>query len=147
MAMQKVSIGAFVAVAVVLLMTSALALLTSNRSIPNSGEITAINVSVYQDSACTISLSSWNWSTLDPGSSTLKTMYIKNNGTVPMTLNMTTNTWTPSNAPTYITVTWNREGYSVNDGSSVQANVTLTVSPSITGITTFSFTMVITGTG
>jgi hypothetical protein len=146
MSMQKVSIGAFVVVAVVLLMSSALALLTSNRSIPNSGEITAINVGVYSDSACTTSLTSWNWSTLDPGSSTLKTMYVKNNGTVPMTLNMTTNTWT-SGASTYITVAWNREGYVVNDGTSVQANVTLTVSPSITGITTFSFNLVITGTG
>jgi hypothetical protein len=146
MAMQKVFIGAFVVVAVVLLMTSALAILTSNKSISNSGEIKGVNVNVYQDSACTISLSSWNWSLLEPGSSTLKTMYVKNEGNAPMTLNMTTNTWIPSNTPTYVTVTWNRENAVVNPGNNVQANVTLTVSPSITGITTFTFTLVITGT-
>jgi hypothetical protein len=147
MAMQKVSIGAFVVVAVVLLMTSVLAILTSNTSVPNSGEIKGINVSVYQNSACTIPLSSWNWGVLEPGSSTLKTMYVKNEGNMPMTLNLTTITWTPSSAATYVTVTWNREGAVVTAGSNVQANVTLAVSPSITGITSFSFTMVITGTG
>jgi len=147
MATQKVSIGAFIVVAFVLLMTSVLAILMSNTSIPNSGEIKGVNVSVYQNSACTIPLSSWNWSLLEPGSSTLKTMYVKNEGNTPMTLNMTTNTWVPSNAPTYVTVTWNRESAVVNAGSNVQANVTLAVSPSITGITSFSFTMVITGTG
>jgi len=147
MAMQKVSIGAFVAVAVFLLMTSVLAILMSNTSVPNSGEIKGVNVSVYQNSACTIPLSSWNWSLLEPGSSTLKTMYVKNEGNAPMTLNLTTITWTPPSASTYVTVTWNREGAPVNAGSNVQANVTLTVSPSVTGITSFSFTMVITGTG
>ena len=147
MAMQKVSIGAFVGVAVVLLVTSVLAILMSNTSVPNSGEIKGVNVSVYQNSACTIPLSSWNWSLLEPGSSTMKTMYVKNEGNAPMTLNLTTNTWIPSSAPTYVTVTWNREGYPLNAGSSVQANVTLAVSPSVTGITGFSFIMVITGTG
>ena len=73
-------------------------------------------------------------------------MYVKNEGNTPMTLNMTTNTWT-SGAATYVTVTWNRESYPLNPGSSVQANVTLAVSPSVTGITGFSFIMVITGTG
>jgi len=134
-------------VAVVLLMTSVLAILMSNTSVPNSGEIKGINVSVYQNSACTIPLSSWNWGVLEPGSSTLKTMYVKNEGNMPMTLNLTTITWTPSGAATYITITWNREGAVVTAGSNVQANVTLAVSPSITGITSFSFTMVITGTG
>jgi len=74
-------------------------------------------------------------------------MYVKNDGTTPMTLNLTTNTWTPSSTATYVTVTWNREGSVVNTGSNVQANVTLTVSPSITGITSFTFTLIVTGTG
>lgn len=147
MAMQKVFIGTISAVAVVLLMTSVLAILTTNRSIPNSGEIKAVNVSVYQDSACTQPLSSWTWGLMDPGSSAVKTMYVKNQGNAPMTLNLMTTTWAPSNASTYITVTWNREGTVVNAGSSVQANVTLSVSPSIAGIASFTFTMVITGTG
>jgi hypothetical protein len=147
MAMRKTTISAAFVVAAVLLTTSALALLQSTKTISNSGNIKTVNVSAYQDSGCTLPLSSFAWGTLDPGSSTVRTMYIKNEGTTPMTLNMTTNTWSPTNASTYITVTWNQENTVVNAGNNVQANVTLTVSPSIAGIPSFTFTMVITGTG
>ena len=146
MAMQKVLVGTITAVVVVLMMTSVLAFLTANRSVPNSGEIKAVNVSVYQDSACTQPLTSWTWGTMESGSSAMKTMYVKNDGNAVMTLNLTTTTWAPSSASNYITVTWNREGTSVNAGNNVQANVNLTVSPSIAGITSFTFTMVVTGT-
>jgi hypothetical protein len=146
MAAQKVFVGTLLVVAVVLAMTSALALLTSVRNVSNTGEIKAINVSVYQDSACTQPLTSWTWGLMEPGSSTMKTMYVKNDGTTSMTLSMATNAWTPTGAQTYITVIWNREGAVVNAGSNVQANVTLSVSSGITGITSFNFTMVITGT-
>jgi hypothetical protein len=145
--MQKAVIGASLAVATMLFMASALALLQGSKSISNSGTIKAINVGVYSDSGCTQALSSLTWGMMDPNSSSVKVMYVKNEGNTAMTLNMTTNTWSPSNAANYITVTWNREDAVVNPGSSVQANVTLSVSPSITGITSFTFTMVIAGTG
>jgi len=66
---------------------------------------------------------------------------------VTLTLNMTSNTWTPSNCPTYMSLTWNEEGAAVSVGNYVQADFNLTVSPSITGIATFSFNIVITGLG
>jgi hypothetical protein len=147
MAMQKAVVGTIAAVAVVLMMTSVFAYLTANRSVPNSGEIKGVNVSVYQDSACTQPLTSWTWGVMDPGTSAVKTMYVKNEGNAPMILSLTTTTWAPSSASTYITVTWNREGTGVNAGSNVKADVTLSVSPSTAGITGFTFTMVITGTG
>lgn len=146
MVMQKTAIGAILAVVVILLTGTVIALLNS-VNLPNSGSIKAINVSVYENPACTIPLTSLTWGTLDPGSSTIKTMYVKNQGTSPLTLAMTTTTWNPTNALSYITVIWNQNGTIVTAGNNVQANVNLTVSPSITGITSFAFTMVITGTG
>jgi hypothetical protein len=146
MAMQKTAVGATIVVAIVLLTTMALAL-QSSINLSNSGNIKTVGVSAYQDSACTVPLSSWAWGTMDPGSSSTKTMYIKNEGTALVTLNMTTNTWSPSNASSYITVIWNKESTSVSAGSSVQANVTLSVSSSIAGIPSFTFTLVVTGTG
>ncbi len=145
MAMHKTAIGATVLVAAVLLTTIVLAL-TQTASVTNNGTIKTIGVKAYQDSGCTIPLTSWTWGPLDIGSSTLKTMYIKNDGTVPMTLNMTTTSWSSPNAQTYIPVTWNREGIPVNAGASVQANVTLQVLAGIS-VSNFSFTMIITGTG
>jgi len=123
------------------------ALLVATQNISNTATIKTVNVSTWQDNACTIPLTSWNWGMMEPGTSSQKTMYVKNDGNVPMTLNMTTSSWNPSNASTYITVTWNREGAVVPVGSNVQANVTLTISPTISGIPSFTFTMTITGTG
>jgi archaellum component FlaG (FlaF/FlaG flagellin family) len=147
MAMKTTAIGAVFLVAAVLLTATALAVLLSTKTISNTGNIKAVNVSLYQDSSCTIPLSTLTWSNVEPNSSTVQTMYVKNEGTAPMTLNRTTNTWSPANASTYITATWNQENTIVNPGNNVQAIVTLTVSPSISGITSFTFTMVIKGTG
>lgn len=145
MAMQKTIIGAGVAVAAVLMLTSVLALLQSSQTIPNNGTVKAINVGVYLDSACTQNCTTLAWGTVSPGSSSVKTVYVKNQGSAPMTLNMTTNTWTPSSAASYITLTWNRESAVVTAGSNVQADLTLSVSSGITGITNFSFNIIITG--
>lgn len=147
MAMQKMIVGTAVAVVVVLMMTSVLALLQSNQTLSTSGTIGTVNVGVYIDAACTQTVSSINWGTVNPGASTVKTVYVKNQGAVAMTLNMTINTWTPSNCPTYMTLTWDAESASVAVGNHVQADFNLTILPNITGIGAFSFNIVITGTG
>src|SRR3990170_136680 len=45
------------------------------------------------------------------------------------------------------TVTWNREGATLTANQVAAATLTLSVSPSISGVTTFSFDVIITGTG
>ncbi|MGD0495351.1 MAG: hypothetical protein ABSB28_04855 [Candidatus Bathyarchaeia archaeon] len=147
MAMQKMVVGTAVAVVVVLMMTSVLALLQSNRTLLTSGTVRTVNVGVYSDPACTQPASSIDWGTINPGTSTVKTVYVKNEGAVTLSLNMTSNTWTPSNCPTYMTLTWNEENASVAVGNHVQADFNLTVLPNITGIGAFSFDIVVTGTG
>jgi hypothetical protein len=147
MAMQKMVFGTALAVVVVLMMTSVLALIQSNVSLTNSGVVGTVNVGVYSDVACTQPVSSLAWGTLNAGTSTVKTVYVKNLGSVTMTLNMTSNTWTPSNSPTYMSLTWDAENASVAAGNHVQADFNLTISPSITGISAFSFNIVITGSG
>jgi hypothetical protein len=145
MAMQKMVVGTAVAVVVVMMMTSVLALLSVNRTLPTSGTIRTVNVGVYTDAACTQTASSIDWGTINPGASTVKTIYVKNEGAVTMTLNMTSNTWTPGNSPTYMTLTWDAESASVAVGNHVQADFNLTVLSSITGIGAFSFNIVLTG--
>ena len=147
MSMQRTAlIGIAVAVAGIIMLTSVLALIQSNTAFSNSGAITTVNVGVYQDSGCTQALSTVNWGSLSPGSSSNRTIYVKNTGNAPISLNMTINTWSPSNAANYITLTWNREGTVLNVGNSVATLLVLSVSASITGITTFGFNATITGT-
>jgi uncharacterized repeat protein (TIGR01451 family) len=146
MAMQKATIGTIVILALMGLMVSAVSTLVATRTISNSGSVTAIGVGVYSDSACTTAVSSIGWGTLNPGDVKTYTMYVKNTGNVPVRLNMTVDNWNPTSASSYITLTWNQEQYVLPVGQVVTAVLTLSVSSSVSGVTTFSFDITITGT-
>jgi hypothetical protein len=147
MSTQKTAaVGLAITVAAILTLTSVLAAIQSSKTFPNTGVITAVNVGLYQDSACTQTLSTIDWGNTTPASSTNRTIYVKNTGNTQVSLNMTVNAWNPSNAANYMTFTWNQEGTVLNAGNNVATLLTLTVSPSITGITNFGFNATITGT-
>jgi uncharacterized repeat protein (TIGR01451 family) len=146
MALQRATIGMVVAITVMGLMATGLGALVANRTISNSGSITAVGVGVYSDSGCTTALSAISWGTLNPGDVKNYTVYVKNTGNVPVTLNMTVSNWNPSSASNYITLTWNKEKYVLPVGQVVQAVLTLSVSSSVSGVASFSFDITITGT-
>jgi hypothetical protein len=147
--LRKVSTHVFLAVVVVAIMfsLSTLGLLTMTQTIGSSGSITSINVGVYSDSTCSTPINTLTWGIVSPGASATKTVYIKNSGNVPLTLSMHTDSWSPPTAAQSITVSWNKESTQLNPGLSISADLTLTVSQSISGITTFSMNIVISGTG
>jgi hypothetical protein len=146
MAMRKATVGALFAIALIGMMVSALGALVVTRTLPSSGSITAIGVGVYSNSACTTALPSIGWGTVNSGSSTPYTIYVKNTGNAVETLSMNTSAWSPSSASSYITLTWNQTGTQLAVGGVATALLTLTVSSSISGITSFSFNITISGT-
>jgi archaellum component FlaG (FlaF/FlaG flagellin family) len=149
MSLQKISMGslmAIIAIATFLTVTSA-GLLSVNQAIPSSGAVTAVNVGVYSNYACTQNLTSINWGTISPNSSSTRTIYVKNTGNTQLTLSMTKTNWNPAGANGPITVTWNKESTTLNPGQVATATLTLSVSESISGITDFNVDVVITGTG
>lgn len=148
MAMQKIQVGAILAVAATVIVVSALAasLLVAYQRIPNAGDVKAVGVGVYWDSACTSNVTSIDWESLEPGATANVTVYIQNEGTIPVMLNMTTDDWNSASAQNYITLIWNREGNILNSEDVFQAVLTLSVSSDISGITSFSFDITITGT-
>jgi hypothetical protein len=117
---------------------------TATPSAPIAG---SPNVVVYSDSACTIKKTPITWSSIAAGKTATQTVYVKNAGTAPITLYLAVTNWTPSAASNYITITWNRQGTQLAAGQSIAATLTLTVSSSITGITNYSNTITISGTG
>lgn len=123
----------------------ATSLLTAQQQISNTGIVKAVGVGVYEDLACTRNVTSINWGALEPGAVASFLVYIKNEGNTPLILSMTTNNWNPAQASEYITLEWNREGHVLSVGSVIQANLTLSVSPSIEEITSFSFNIIIVG--
>jgi hypothetical protein len=145
-----------VAVAALILVVYALSLsmygqvlsaVQTNKTLSNTGAIQAVGVGVYSDQACTSPVSSISWGTISPGSNVNKTVYIRNEGNAAATLSMTTSNWSPANASNYMTLKWNYGGQSLAVNQVVQVMFTLSVSSSITGITSFSFTITITATG
>ena len=149
MSTQKLSTVALIVIisAGIFLTVTTAGLLSVNQSITSSGTVTAINVGVYSDSACTNELTALDWGTISPGDSEEIIIYVKNTGNAQITLSMTTTNWTPSNADGPITLLWDNEDAILNPSGVAAATLTLSVSESIDGITNFSFDMVITGTG
>lgn len=143
--MQKAVAGTGIAVAVIVMMTSALALLQPSTTVTHTGAIEAKNVGVYQDSACTQSLSAIAWGTLRPGTSANRTIYVKNTGNAAVTLNMTATAWNPPAASSYITLTWDRQGSQLAAGNVVSALLVLSVSANVNGFTDFNCTTIISG--
>ena len=141
----SIAIIALTITALALTLTTA-AILSNNQTVPLNGTINAVNLAVYSDSACTQTVTALTAGTLNPGASATQTVYVKNTGNVPETLTMTTNNWTPTNADTYLTLTWNRQTTILNAGASIQATLTLTAAANTGTLTTFSCDVTLTGT-
>lgn len=122
-------------------------LLTKSKILTSSGSVKSINVEVYFDSLCTQVANSLDWGTPGPGDIVNKTVYIKNSGTAPVKLSLMTSSWTPVEAANYITLVWGSEGATVGAGQVLPVVLTLTVFNTITGITEFSFNIIIEGSG
>jgi archaellum component FlaG (FlaF/FlaG flagellin family) len=121
--------------------------ITVTQNVSSSGVVTDSNIGVYSDSGCTTNMTSINWGSVAAGGTATQTVYVKDTGTGAMTLSLAVSNWSPSGASTYITISWNKQGTQLSAGQSVAATLTLTVSSSVTGITSFSNTITISGTG
>jgi hypothetical protein len=148
MASQKFSTAAIIAIAVtgVLLTLTTAGLVSTINTIPATGTVTSVGVRVYSDSGLTRNATSIDWGSMSPGGNINKLIYLKNTGTVPIALSMTETAWNPVGANGPITMTWDKEGTVLAAGQATTATLTLSVLSSISGITTFSFNVVLTGT-
>jgi len=122
------------------------AALSNSRTVQNYGTVKAVNVGVYWDSNCTNTTSTVNWGMLSPGTSSNVTLYVRNEGNIAFRLSLTTQNWNPAGASSYMGLAWNRQGQTVNASSVLAATLTLSVFSNVTGITNFSFDIVIAGT-
>lgn len=148
MATQRFHVGIILVIGTVGLVMSVLAttLLSAYQQIPSVGVVKAVRVGVYADVGCSANVTYIDWGVLEPGAVTNFTVYIRNEGNTPLILNMTTADWEPENAFMYITLKWNLEGHRINSFDVIPANLTLSISPNIEGVTNFRFKILIVGT-
>ena len=108
--------------------------------------VKTVNLNVYTDAECTQNCTSLGDFTVISGCNTSKTVYVKNTGNVPQTLNMTVSNWIPSNASAYLNLTWDQENTVLDVGQIVQANLTLTAATKTDALTSFSYVITLKGT-
>jgi len=132
------SFGGSVRFLMVLLVIGSLVFLASNMiagqmfwstPIKSQGDIVVPpNIGVYSDGDCSSNASSVDWGDIEPGSADLF---------------LTTGDWSPSNASEFLTLTWDYSGRTLDLFEIVPITLTLQVSPSVSGIKSFSFDIII----
>jgi len=149
---DHVSFGDFVRFLMVLLVIGSLVFLASNliasqlfsfTSIRSRGDVDAINVGVYWDGNCSSTVSFIDWEGIEPGSVKNVSLFVKNEGTVAADLFLSTDYWSPSNASEFMTLSWDYNGQILDRFEIVFVVLTLQVSPSVSGIKSFSFDIII----
>lgn len=146
MGIPKLSSGLIIALAITgVFLTLVTAGIIATQTVASNGTVSSVNVGVYSNIQCSQNCTSLAWGNLYPGDSTSKTIYVKNTGTIPITLSMTTASWTPTTADDYLTLSWNKQNTVLDPGESTPATITLSADSDTGSLTSFSFNIVIAG--
>lgn len=109
-----------------------------------ASSVEGLGVGIYWDQACTNRTLSLDWGAIEAGSNNTLTVYIKNECNSEASLWLGTSNWTPSAALDYMSLNWNYSGQVLKVNQVIPLELTLTVYPTISGITDFSFKTIIT---
>jgi hypothetical protein len=120
---------------------------TNVFTLHSTGTVKGIGVGIYWDSGCTSRATSIDWGLAEPGTIQNKTVYIKNEGNANVTLTLQTSNWSPTSATTCISLGWTYNNQTILVNQVIQVILRLTIASNITGITSFSFDIVISSVG
>ena len=120
---------------------------TNVFTLHSTGTVKGIGVGIYWDSGCTSRVTSIDWGLAEPGTVQNKTVYIKNEGNANVTLTLQTSNWSPTSAATYISLGWTYNNQTILVNQVIQVILRLTIASNVTGITTFSFDIMVTAVG
>jgi hypothetical protein len=123
------------------------ALMHWTQRIPNLATLKVVGIGVYEDPGCTVSVAQIEWGMVEPEDRATFDTYIKNESNVPITLTIYTEDWSPANASNFISLSWDYNGSEILVDDSIPVAFVLNVDPATAGIDSFSFTIVIVGSG
>jgi len=98
-----------------------------------------VGIGLYWDNNCTDPVSFIEWGTIWPGSTVNVTFFVKNEGSLAISLNITAENWTPIETTSYMTFSSNYMGQTIDLRENLPITLSLTTSPNIEEITSFSF--------
>lgn len=131
----------------------AVALMVASWSIPADATVKTVNLQVYQDVGMQIELHSINWTLvapvgpMDPGASKTVTVWLYSIGNAEQSLSMTTGNYSPDTAEQYMTVSWNKEGQTLQPRTVTPALISLSVASNVQNVTDFSFEITLIASG
>ena len=117
-----------------------------NDTVPNVSAVEASqNLGIYGDSKCISKVNSIKWGVMSPGQSKKTVVYVRNEGSSPILLSLSTGDYNPTNASTYISFSWDCADRKLDANQTVKITQNLQISPRIKGINNFSFSLIFTG--
>jgi len=119
----------------------------TTETISNVGSLKTIGIGAYWDENLTNRVNGIDWGLLEPGDQKSFSIYLHNEGNSAVTLSESTSNWNPSAVATYLTLSWDYNGQTIEADKNLQVTLTLSVSASITGISNFGFDIIVVGTG
>jgi hypothetical protein len=119
----------------------------TTETVSNVGSLKTIGIGAYWDENLTSRVDEIDWGLLEPGDQKSFSIYLHNEGNSAVTLSESTSNWNPSAAATYLTLSWDYNGQTIEADKNLQVTLTLSVSASITGISNFGFDIIVVGTG
>jgi hypothetical protein len=128
-----------------LIIATVSSLYQASSTISSVGTFKPIGIGAYWDEACTRSVDALDWGFLAAGAQKSFTVYVSNEGALPMTLSLSTSNWNPEAASNYLTLTWDYNGQTVNADTTIPVTITLTVSEIVTGVDIFNFDVIAEG--
>lgn len=147
MANQKTApIAVVLVVAIACLAVVTAAVLSDQQAKSAGGSVIATDdIEVYNDQGATDPCMQIDWGTIDEGSSATHTIYVKNTGGSTQTLHLSMSNWVPSEASSFLSVSWDREAASLLPGEMVLATLRLSAAWDTGSLDVFSFDLTVEG--
>jgi hypothetical protein len=109
------------------------------------GEVKAIGIGVYMDKNCYHHVTSVDWGLIEPGSTIDINVFVRNEGNTSATLSISTSNWNPSEATSFVHLSWNYTGEIVEESRVLPVTLSLNVDADIEEIWVISFDVNIEG--
>jgi hypothetical protein len=109
------------------------------------GIIKNIGTGIYWDELCEDPVSSIDWGIIEPGLQKNLTIYVRNEGNVPIFIFLDTVNWEPQNASEYMQLSWDYLGEQIQPNDNIKVILSLNVSVNIYELEYFNFDIVING--
>ena len=124
---------------IIVALAAAIVSFSPSKSIVYASSVKGLGTGIYWDQTCTNRTLTLGWGLIEAGSNNTLMVYVKNEGNSPASLALKTSNWTPSTAVNYMRLNWNYSGQVLDVDQVISLQLTLTVDPTINGISNFNF--------